>query len=154
MTGLCAKWTFILLKNKTKLFFNWFYTLSMWRFYFLHILAFSYCSCKIEGRRRRGQTEFEIVGWHHRLNGHKLASSGSLVMDRKAWRAAVHGVAKCWTWLRPNWTELNILPIVVFSVFINLRHPNKLDTTERLNWTELNKCIVAFHCDFNLHFLN
>ena len=25
---------------------------------------------KIEGRRRRGRTEDEMVGWHHRLNGH------------------------------------------------------------------------------------
>ena len=25
---------------------------------------------KIEGRRRRGTTEDEMVGWHHRLNGH------------------------------------------------------------------------------------
>ena len=25
---------------------------------------------KIEGRRRRGMTEDEMVGWHHRLNGH------------------------------------------------------------------------------------
>ena len=29
-----------------------------------------------------------------------------LVTDREAWRAAVHGVAKSWTWLR-DWTELN-----------------------------------------------
>ena len=27
---------------------------------------------KIEVRRRRGITEAEIVGWHHRYNGHKL----------------------------------------------------------------------------------
>ena len=27
---------------------------------------------KIEGRRRRGQTEDEMVGWHHRLNGYEF----------------------------------------------------------------------------------
>ena len=27
---------------------------------------------KIEGRRRRGQTEDEMVGWHRRLNGHEF----------------------------------------------------------------------------------
>ena len=27
---------------------------------------------KIEGRRRKGATEDEMVGWHHRLNGHEF----------------------------------------------------------------------------------
>ena len=27
---------------------------------------------KVEGRRRRGVTENEMVGWHHRLNGHEF----------------------------------------------------------------------------------
>ena len=27
---------------------------------------------KIEGKRRRGSTEDEMVGWHHRLNGHEF----------------------------------------------------------------------------------
>ena len=30
---------------------------------------------KIEGRRRRGPTEDEMVGWHHRLNGHEFEQS-------------------------------------------------------------------------------
>ena len=48
---------------------------------------------KSEGRRRRG-TEDEVVGWHHQLDGHELKQAGKLVMDREAWCAAGHGVAK------------------------------------------------------------
>ena len=60
-------------------------------------------------------TENEMVGWHHRLNGHEfeqalgvcdgqgglacwmdmgLGGLRELVMDREAWHAVVHGVAK------------------------------------------------------------
>ena len=42
-------------------------------------------------------TEDEMVGRHHRLNGHGLGGLRELVMDREAWRAAVHGVTKNWT---------------------------------------------------------
>ena len=42
-------------------------------------------------------TEDEMVGWHHQLNGHEFEQAGSMVMDREAWHAAVHGVTKSWT---------------------------------------------------------
>ena len=49
---------------------------------------------KIEGRRRRGLTEDEMVGWHHDLMDMNLSKLQEIVKDREAWRAAVNGVTE------------------------------------------------------------
>ena len=47
--------------------------------------------------KEKGTTEDEMAGWHHQLDRHGLAELWELVMDREAWNAVVHGVAKSQT---------------------------------------------------------
>ena len=55
------------------------------------------------GQGEKGETENEMVGWHHQLDRHELTKLWEIVKDREALHASVHGVTKSWTRLS-EWT--------------------------------------------------
>ena len=55
-------------------------------------------------QEERGQQRMSLLDGNPKSNGYEFEQAQELVMDREAWHAAVHGVAKSWIWLR-DWTD-------------------------------------------------
>ena len=112
------------------------------------------------------KTEDEMVGWHHWLDGHEFEQAPELVMDREAWCAVIHGVAKSHIWLS-DWTELNwrvknrrwpqgqhikcvckgmyVSPLPkIPEAFLALQHPRKVSPSADLSLQHPNTSLA--HC--------
>ena len=79
------------------------------------------------GQEEKGTTKDEMAGWHHGLDGRESEWTPEMVMDREAWCAGIHEVAKSQTrlsnWTVLNWTDcvlwLNYYYFALFDCFLS-----------------------------------
>ena len=72
------------------------------------------------GAGGEGAIEDEMAGWHHQLDGLSLSELQELVIDREAWRAAVHGVTRCQIrlgdWIELKWFIIKMAVVCTMAI--------------------------------------